>query len=557
VGDVALEVKFKHLIMKASNYVTFILLAALGMFVLVPAASGQTLFVEGKTPLLRNTAPGQAGSIQSSVQVGAQLWYTNLFRLQGSVSYQQALSAGGALQAHPFRLDRMSPYGFVEIERVFANRQADERSIVSLGVGLEYEMNNTVSVHGALARQWNLSQDLMGDTNLGSSVAPRLGVSFNLGGFMADRSEPTSDEPLVTTASADSIESEGDESEGETPSFGNPTPPGRQGSEAERAPTGEGEPPAQQQGGEAERVPTVDGGGPPARQGGEADPAPAAPNDGDANAPLDEKDEMVRIPDGTFLMGLTDENPLQLQQAGRKRITVSSFYMEKYEVSNAEYRAFLDELSSSERQDMLPDSTVWEETGSRSNWQEYFRGSAYSDYPVIGVTYEQARSYCEAQDKRLPTEAEWEYAARAGRVGGIYPWPGFEPRNEEGKYLANYNPGRGGYAADGYAFTAPVDAFPPNAWGLYNVSGNVAEWVRDAFTPSYSNLSDFNPLYESSEETRRVVRGGSWASDAFYIGVGVREAQEMTEASPYIGIRCAMSVANANQNAQPDTTNGN
>ncbi|MBT8401705.1 MAG: formylglycine-generating enzyme family protein, partial [Rhodothermia bacterium] len=136
-----------------------------------------------------------------------------------------------------------------------------------------------------------------------------------------------------------------------------------------------------------------------------------------------------------------------------------------------------------------------------------------------------------------------EYAARAGRAGGIYPWSGYEPRDANGRYLANYNNGRSGYAADGYAFTAPVNAYKPNPWGFYNMSGNVAEWVEDAFSPTYSVLSDFNPFHEDSAEVLRVVRGGSWASDAFYIGVGVRDAQPKDQASPFVGVRCAQDVA--------------
>ncbi|MDX1741727.1 MAG: SUMF1/EgtB/PvdO family nonheme iron enzyme, partial [Rhodothermales bacterium] len=112
-----------------------------------------------------------------------------------------------------------------------------------------------------------------------------------------------------------------------------------------------------------------------------------------------------------------------------------------------------------------------------------------------------------------------------------------------GTYLANYNNGRAGYAADGYAFTAPVDAYQPNGWGFYNMSGNVAEWVEDAYSPTYSVLSDFNPIHEDDAEDLRVVRGGSWASDAFYIGLGVRDAQPRDEASPFVGARCAQDVA--------------
>jgi hypothetical protein len=125
----------------------------------------------------------------------------------------------------------------------------------------------------------------------------------------------------------------------------------------------------------------------------------------------------------------------------------------------------------------------------------------------------------------------------------VYPWAGFSPRNPQGKFLANFNPGRQGQAADGYAFTAPVGTYPPNKWGLHDVAGNVAEWVEDAYTPSYSPLSGLDPVYKDPDENRRVVRGGSWASTPFQIGVGVRNYQPKDEASPRIGFRCAADIS--------------
>ena len=254
------------------------------------------------------------------------------------------------------------------------------------------------------------------------------------------------------------------------------------------------------------------------------------------------RDKMVLIPDGSFILGLTDEDPLQLQTAGLRRITLSRFYIDQYEVSNADYLRFVAEAPPPQRTALLPDTTMQQALGNRFSWSAYFRGSAFEKHPVVGVTFEQAQAYCTFYGKRLPTEAEWEYAARAGAIGYVYPWPGLGTRDADGAFLANYNPGRGGYAADGHAFTAPVDAFAPSAWALYNMSGNVAEWCQDTFHPSYTALSDFNPLLIDPTQARRVVRGGSWASDAFYIGVGVRDAQPADEASPYIGFRCVKDV---------------
>ena len=253
--------------------------------------------------------------------------------------------------------------------------------------------------------------------------------------------------------------------------------------------------------------------------------------------------DMVLVPDGMFIMGLTAEDPLALQNAGRKHVTVNAFYIDKHEVTNEDYREYISEMPREQWDLYLPDSTIWAEVRSQESWATYYRSPLFKDYPVIGVTWQQASDYCQAHNKRLPTEAEWEYAARARHLGRIYPWDGFDTRTRDGEYLANYNPARGGYAADGYAFTSPVDAFRSNDWGIFGMTGNVAEWVRDAYTPSYDDISDFNPYHTDEEEPRRVVRGGSWTSSAFYIGAAARDTQHMNEPSATIGFRCVREVS--------------
>ena len=258
------------------------------------------------------------------------------------------------------------------------------------------------------------------------------------------------------------------------------------------------------------------------------------------NVRVSEDGEMVRVPSGTFLMGLTDEDPFDMQNAGRIRVSMSPFHIDRFEVTNAEYRAYLDSLNRTTGQTRLPDSTAWQSNEAGVTWQEYFYGSTYADHPVVAVTWKEARAYCRWERKRLPTEAEWEYAARSGNVGGIYPWSGFNPQNRSGRYLANYDPGRAGKDADGYAFTAPVGSYPPSTWGIHDMSGNVAEWVADTYTATYGQHSDLNPFWTESDESRHVVRGGSWSSNAFRIGVGFRDYQPASDASPQIGFRCAV-----------------
>lgn len=150
---------------------------------------------------------------------------------------------------------------------------------------------------------------------------------------------------------------------------------------------------------------------------------------------------------------------------------------------------------------------------------------------------------------RMPTEAEWEYAARGGREIVKYPWGNPYTRNKDGCFLANFKPGRGAYADDGYPYTAPVNAFLPNPFNLFNMAGNVAEWCRDDFSPVYNPLVwDLNPMFlydpvaeaDSPHFGKKVVRGGAWNDISFYLQTGTRSFEYRDVASASIGFRCAM-----------------
>jgi len=305
--------------------------------------------------------------------------------------------------------------------------------------------------------------------------------------------------------------------------------------------------------------------------------------------------EMINLPGGSFIMGLTSVDELNIQPQGRKRITINSFAIDKYEVTNRQYRIFLTSigaiqppdpnsqtadlmvsnlnisnnnidydnlLTKAELQDyeshfpapnidspedLLPDSTKWKEMGLDNviSWSEYFYSEKYADYPVVCVNWYEAKLFAAWSGRRLPTESEWEFAARSGVSGRIYPWDGLEVQTKTGTYKANFKQGRGNFRADGYAVTAPVSSYIPNDFGLYNMAGNVSEWTKDSYNPSYvvlQNIGTTNfvtPSYTNQQEPRKVHRGGSWQSTEFFIGVGVRNFHNKVQSTPFIGFRTA------------------
>ena len=514
-----------HRIYRTLGYKVLLLLAA-GFFALgTTQANSQMVLLAGGNLVSSNSGNGSDFSGRAGMQLGGRFWLTDIFQLQGVLAYQDLLSAEASLLVRPFTRGRtLDPYVFVGFGSFL---DADEeRAVVPIGAGVEYRLNNHLGLLFEVAGRWTLSEHRTYEADLDFGLVPSFGVSYRLNRL----ARPGPREGVILT-DAEPLDDTVEDAEDR--------PAGVQDDPVtqilQEMPAGAEDRPA---GVQDDPVTLI-----LVQQGDREVTVLVVPDLVEADTVLlPIKNNMVLVPDGTFILGLTDEDPLQLQTAGLRRITLSQFYIDQYEVSNTDYLAFLDQIG--DRPDLMPDTTM-QQTGNRFSWSEYFRSTTFANHPVVGVTHAQATQYCTFYDKRLPTEAEWEYAARAGHIGGVYPWFGLEPRDKAGNFLANYNPGRGGYAADGYAFTSPVDALPHSRWGLYNVSGNVAEWAQDTFHPSYSTLADFNPLVEDSNEARRIVRGGSWASDAFYIGVGVRDAQPANEASPYVGLRCVQDITEA------------
>ena len=221
---------------------------------------------------------------------------------------------------------------------------------------------------------------------------------------------------------------------------------------------------------------------------------------------------------------------------------------------------------------IYPDTLVWMRDFSYSyndpQTKQYFAHPTYGNYPVVGLTWKQANAFTHWRthiqtsflekrnmavetDFRLPSEAEWEYAARGGRTGSPYPWGGPYIRNKKGCLLANFKPGRGNYAEDGGFYTVRADAYFPNDYGLYNMAGNVAEWTSSYFDEgAYNFMSDMSPdvRYDAKDNDpplmkRKVVRGGSWKDVGFYLQTSARTFEYQDSAKSYIGFRCVIDLA--------------
>ena len=211
--------------------------------------------------------------------------------------------------------------------------------------------------------------------------------------------------------------------------------------------------------------------------------------------------------------------------------------------------------------EVYPDTAVWVKDFNYSYndpmHQDYFWHQAYNEYPVVGVSWDQAKAFCNFRSEkrndflagkkkstgrepsfRLPTEAEWEYAARGGLEYAKYPWGGPYAITDRGCFLANFKPERGNYASDGALYTVEAQSYNANDYGLYNMAGNVSEWTNTAYNPSSYYLgSTINPNVVDDSNQRKVIRGGSWKDVAYFLEVGTRDYEYGDSARSYIGFR--------------------
>jgi gliding motility-associated lipoprotein GldK len=369
---------------------------------------------------------------------------------------------------------------------------------------------------------------------------------------------------------------------------------------------------------------------------------------------------MVLIPTGAFVMGLNGQDLFDLNNAPQRRVSIDAFWMDQTEITNDQYRQFVNEVRELKlRESLLNDpefpefkrnateikkskgyvlAFASEELATQINWDTplkgekvaqkmrkefmlpnpvdpstcvlnpkkltykfqsielkdyvdgarakdieievypdtlvwvrdfkfayndpfallYFSHPSYDNYPVVGVTFNQAQAFCDWRTKklrkaylenghqdihrfRLPTESEWEYAARGGLNQATYPWGGPYTYDKNGCYMANFYPQRNQYAIDGGLRTLPVGSYAPNGYGLYDMAGNVSEWTSDSYeiNPGILNTS-MNPNIRENmyKVPRKVIRGGSWKDIAYFLQCGARSYENMDTAKSYIGFRC-------------------
>lgn len=247
----------------------------------------------------------------------------------------------------------------------------------------------------------------------------------------------------------------------------------------------------------------------------------------------------------------------------------------KYRFSYLKSQGNLEKEYVTDTVSVMPIEDIWSKDFPNSQLMSmdanYFTHESFDYYPVVGVTWRQARAYTDWRGKELmatlmknsylsgyqltfslPTEAQWQYAAE-GKLDPRDTIPGtrltIDGASGQQKLAVNYKQGEGTYSRDGATFTVPVKSYIPNAFGIYNMAGNVAEWTLDAYSPSaIAFVNDLNPvlLYDADPEDsdalkRKVVRGGSWKDNGEQLNSETRNYVVDYEPHSYIGFRCVMS----------------
>jgi formylglycine-generating enzyme len=278
---------------------------------------------------------------------------------------------------------------------------------------------------------------------------------------------------------------------------------------------------------------------------------------------------MVQIPGGEFRMGSEDAFAYPEDGEGPAReVELSPFWIDARAVTNARFGAFVDEtayVTEAERfgwsfvfGGLLPDDFAPTEAVALAPWWRKVEGADWlhpegpestldgrADHPVVHVSWNDADAYCDWAGKRLPTEAEWERAARGGLDGKVFPWGDeLEPEREH-----RMNVWQGDFPAtntldDGYLGLAPVDAFEPNGFGLHNMTGNVWEWTRDWFHTTFRQRDRRNDPRGPARGTHKVQKGGSYLCHHSYCRryrVAARQGSTPDSSTGNVGFRCVRS----------------
>ncbi|SEO52637.1 formylglycine-generating enzyme family protein [Paenibacillus sp. OV219] len=282
-----------------------------------------------------------------------------------------------------------------------------------------------------------------------------------------------------------------------------------------------------------------------------------------------ELQNMVHLAGGSFLMGTDDSEGFPADGEGPIReVTLEPFYMDPCAVSNAEFARFIDETGYATETEQFGWSFVFHalvspETAKKvvsvvqsTPWWWVVQGADWRhpegpdsdiasrlDHPVAQVTWKDAEAYCRWAGKRLPTEAEWEYAARGGLMQKRYPWG--DELKQGGEHRCNIWQGKfptKNHASDGYVGTSPVNAYLPNGYGLYNMSGNVWEMCSDWFSPNDHLTGPRHNPKGPAKGTAKSMRGGSFLCHKSYCNryrVAARSSNTPDSSSSNIGFRCA------------------
>ena len=321
---------------------------------------------------------------------------------------------------------------------------------------------------------------------------------------------------------------------------------------------------------------------------------------------------MVWIPGGEFSMGAQDPPDMGTvgMQATRDsrpihRVYVDGFFMDKTDVTNAQFAAFVkatgyitvaektpraEDYPGAPPENLVAGAVVFSPPDhavpldDHFQWWSYVKGANWrhptgpkssikgnENYPVVQVAYEDAEAYANWADKRLPTEAEWEFAARGGLAGKPFVWG--EKFRPNGKWMANTHQGHfpdHDSGTDGFVGLAPVAQFGPNGYGLYDMAGNVWQWVADWYRPDYytqlvnaggvaRNPKGPDAPFDPSEpsEKKKVHRGGSFLCTDQYCSrymVGTRGKGEVSTGTNHLGFRCVTTMPARAVGASPAST---